>query len=335
MKIRILSIILSQMFLFFSACSGGNVIASGSMGITPEPQNFSTLQQISNYPFYLYSYPGDYGFEEYLKIGVHAQIQPFLPVESDFACSVFSAFDGDGNAVFGRNFDWYHHPILLLFTQPSKGYRSVSMVDISYLGYDLQHTPLDDPQALSNAPYLPFDGMNEAGLSVGMMSVPHAEGGDDPAKYTLDSLELIRLMLDYAGDVQEAVQLIQDYNVDFGSVPLHYLIADQGGHSAVIEYIGGKPVVIWSEKDWQISTNFLLTEQFTQGTCWRYDLLEAALSDSQGNLTMQESMNLLQSVSQTSNTATRWSVVYNLVDKTFWVVIGADYANVYKFSLAY
>lgn len=335
MKLKILSIVLTSMFLVSSTCSKGSAIPLEPIKTTAEPRQVSTLRQISDYPFYVYVYPGDYGFEEYLKMGVHTQIQPLLPVESDFACSVFSVFNGDSHAILGRNFDWYRHPILLLFTQPSTGYRSVSMVDISYLGYDEQLTPLDDPQALSNAPYLPFDGMNEAGLAVGMMSVPHAEGGNDPVKSTLDSLELIRLMLDYAGDVQEAVQLIQDYNVDFGSVPVHYLVADRGGHSAVIEYIDGELVVIRNEKDWQISTNFLLTEQPAPGSCWRYALLETALRDKQGDLTMEESMDLLRSVSQTGSAATRWSVVYNLVDRTLQVAVGADFDSVYEFLLDY
>ena len=36
--------------------------------------------------------------------------------------------------LLGRNFDWYEHPALILFTDPPDGYASVSMVDISYLG---------------------------------------------------------------------------------------------------------------------------------------------------------------------------------------------------------
>ncbi len=149
------------------------------------------------------------------------------------------------------------------------------MVDISYLGYDRQHSPLDDPQALLRAPYLPFDGMNEHGLAVGMMSVSHAEGGVDKEKFTLDELELIRLMLDYARDVPEALDLLEDFNIDFGSVPVHFLLADASGNSAVVEYLAGVPVVVKSAQPWQVATNFLITGRKTG---WREFLLPALQS---------------------------------------------------------
>ena len=50
----------------------------------------------------------------------------------------------------GRNFDWGLHSALVLFTDPPVpgAYASVSMVDISYLGYDPNHSPLDAPERL-------------------------------------------------------------------------------------------------------------------------------------------------------------------------------------------
>jgi hypothetical protein len=50
---------------------------------------------------------------------------------------------------------------------------------------------------------------------------------------------------------------------------------------------------------------------------------------------MEESMDLLRSVSQTGSAATRWSVVYNLVDRTLQVAVGADFDSVYEFLLDY
>jgi len=52
------------------------------------------------------------------------------------------------------------------------------MVDIAYLGfegqaaYGLTERPLDELAPLLSAPYLPFDGMNDQGLVVGMAAVP-------------------------------------------------------------------------------------------------------------------------------------------------------------------
>lgn len=300
------------------------------------PERSSTLEQISEYPLYVYFYSGDYGFEEYLQTGEYGSKQGVITKENTYSCSCFSAFGDERQAIFGRNFDWYYHPVLILFTQPSSGYRSVSMVDISYLGYDVDHSPLDDPQALLQTPYIPFDGMNEMGLAVGMMSIAHAEGGDDPQKVTIGSLELMRLLLDYAGNVEEAIRLIQDYNVDFEDIPVHYMIADKEGHSAIIEYIDGEPLVVRNDQEWQVSTNFLITEASSLGThstCWRYNLLEKELQRSNGVLDVQTGMGLLSKVSQAGDFATRWSVVYDLTHAKLQVAIGGEYNEVYEFSL--
>jgi len=300
------------------------------------PAYLESLAQVSEYPFYEAQYKGDYEFEVYLQSGEYPSLT-IEPVNSGaYACSCFAAL-GDADApIFGRNFDWNEHPALILFTDPASGYKSVSMVDISYLGYDKEFTPLDDPEELLRAPYLPFDGMNENGLAVGTMSVGHAAGGSDENKVTLDSLELIRLMLDYARDVPEALKLIEDYNVDFGTVPVHYLLADRAGNSAVVEYLGGKPVVIEKEDAWQAATNFILTEEQPSGadsSCRRYNQIVRTMETSEGNLEIEEGMHLLQETSQGGETGTRWSIIYDLLNKTVSVVIDRDYQQVFAFSL--
>ena len=79
--------------------------------------------------------------------------------------------------------------------------------------------PLDQRQALLNAPALPFDGMNERGLAVGMAAVLDGNMRPDPIKETVDSLQVIRKMLDQAGTVDEAVAVLQQYNIEWGSGP--------------------------------------------------------------------------------------------------------------------
>lgn len=301
--------------------------------LPPQPNPWlGSLKQISDHPLYELHYVGDYGFGQRAKQGARPSgwVQPAL---SGFACSVFAAAEGSGQRVMGRNFDWGPNPAVLLFTRPPGAYASVAMVDISYLGYDRQKTPLTDPGALKNAPYLPFDGMNEHGLAVGMMAISHAEGGNDPQKVTLDELEMIRLMLDYARNVPEALQLIQGYNVDFGSVPIHYLISDAAGNSAVIEYLDGKPVVLPNTAPWQVSTNFLISVEKPQGansSCSRYNQLSTTLARTNGQLGNTHPMDLLKGVSQAN---TRWSVVYHLATGKVSLVMGRNYDQVYETGL--
>jgi len=121
------------------------------------------------------------------------------------------------------------------------------MVDIAYLGFGgtrattLTGLPLAERQSLLDALLWPFDGMNEHGLVVGMAAVPPGQMHPDPDKETIGSLGVIRKMLDHARDVDEAVAILQNYNVDVESgPPLHYLIADPSGCSALVEFYEGE-----------------------------------------------------------------------------------------------
>ena len=75
------------------------------------------------------------------------------------ACfSGFFEYSNNKKLGMGRNFDWYEHPTLILFTNPPNAYASVSMVDISYLGFDQDDLITSADQELLQAPYYPFDG---------------------------------------------------------------------------------------------------------------------------------------------------------------------------------
>jgi hypothetical protein len=281
-------------------------------------ETLASLRKVDNYPLYEMHYDGDYGFGEYLRKGGGELPTPeagLSKTERAFGCTCFAALAQGGETIFGRNFDWYENPALILFTDPPEGYASVSMVDITYLGYEKGISASANRQALLRAPFLPFDGMNEYGLAVGMMAVDYADGGNDPQKMSLGDLEVIRLMLDYARDVSEGLALLQNYNVRFGDVPIHYLVADRAGNSAVIEYVGGERRVLQNQQPWQVATNFLISEVLPekgQAPCWRYNQASQALEQAGGRLSPDAAMALLQSVSLTGDYPTRWSVVYNL-----------------------
>jgi hypothetical protein len=194
-----------------------------------EQKTLASFKQIDSFPLYEMHYYADYGFDNYLHGG--SGKLPIMENGSGFeslgwGCTGFAALNPENDLVFGRNFDWHVHPAMILFTDPPDAYASVSIVDISYLGYGTNFPKMRDRQALLRAPYLPFDGMNEKGLAVGMMAVDYADGGTDPSKMTLEDLDVIRLLLDYAATVDEGIALLGNYNVLFEEVPLHYMLAD-------------------------------------------------------------------------------------------------------------
>jgi hypothetical protein len=296
-------------------------------------QTLPSLEKLDDHPLYVMRYTGDYGFQEYLKTGARPQASAPSAQNPDWACTCFSALNPAGDPLYGRNFDWDNDPILVLLTDSPDGYASITTVDVKYLGITRDALTDQDRQRLLGAPYLPFDGMNEYGLVVGMMAVD-AEPPRDPGKVTIGSLEAIRLMLDYAKTVDEAVSLIGQYNIDFTSGPgLHYLVSDRGGHSALIEFTGGKMIVLRSETPWQVSTNFIITGKSAdeaRSSCTRYAAASRRLEETRGRLTMDEALGLLRDVSQPS---TLWSVVYNMHSGETKFTVRRDYEQKYTFQM--
>jgi hypothetical protein len=300
----------------------------------------ASLEVVSDFPLYVMRYEGDYGFSAFLEAAREEgspQVELPAPPPDAWACTGFAGSSPEGEIVFGRNFDWHRHPALLLFTHPPDGFASVSMVDIAYLGYTQHVADWQDRQALLEAPYLPFDGMNSADLAVGMMAVHAADSGADPAKPTLDELQVIRLLLDRAASVAEALDLLSSVNIDFsGGPPLHYLIADASGKSAVVEFVGGEMRSIPNTSAWQVSTNFLISEEQPQdadSSCWRYNRAYTTLEQSGGRLSDEAATTLLEEVAQGGDYPTIWSVVYNLTAKTIRLVVGREYGQVFSYAL--
>ena len=294
----------------------------------------SSLTKVSDYPLYTMTYSGEY---------TQFQSTQTLPNPNDkdsntWACSLFAALTDPQSQVFGRNFDWQYSPALLLFSRPADGYASASMVDIGYLVDEnlvdhLDELPLLERKPLLEAPLWPFDGMNEYGLVIGMAAVPPGNVAPDPTKETIDSLLVMRKVLDHAKSVEEALKIITAYNIDFGGgPPLHYLIADADGDAALLEYSRGEIIVLHNEQPWHAATNFLRSQagDSAEGHCWRYDRIIQQMTESKGVLSSTEAITLLSQVAQAN---TQWSVVYSIRSKDISVAMGGQYKQVFSFSL--
>lgn len=338
--------------LLLSACGAPTLQTQPTLSkvevstLTPDEAETATLQsleQVDEYPLYTMRYYGTYPGPA-RSLGPPDLSQPTIVsaptgCRVTWGCSLFAALRDEDSRLLGRNFDWHFSPALVLFTDPADGYASVSMVDIEYLGFqgdrsrNLTDLPLEERRSLLDAPSLPFDGMNEKGLAVGMAAVPREEMPYDPQKKTVDQLEVIREILDHAETVDEAIHILDSFNTDMGSAPIHYLIASASGDSAVVEFYQGEMVVFRNESFWQVATNFLLasTNGQPQGQCWRYDLIEQYLKELEGKASSRDAIRLLENVSQD---ITQWSIVYNMTRGDLNVVMGRDYSGtIHTFQL--
>ena len=304
-----------------------------------EFNTLNTLEKVDDYPLYSMTYYGDY----HHRVSSEAN-QSVVAAEMTYSselvwgCSLFAALGDENNMLYGRNFDWEYSPGLLLFTNEPGALASVTMVDIAYLGFGganadtLMDLPLNERISLLDAPFLPFDGMNEAGLVIGMAAVPPGNMSLDPEKETIGSLRVIREMLDFASTVDQALEIMRSYNIDIqGGPPIHYLIADYLGSSVLVEFYEGEMVVIPNEASWHQATNFLraATGDSTEGICWRHDTISERLQEAGGRVTVEGAFDLLEDVSQDG---TQWSVVYEIDDCQVNVVMGRQYKSVHTFE---
>lgn len=175
---------------------------------------------------------------------------------------------------------------------------------------------LDSPagrRTLLKAPLLPFDGMNEHGLAVGMAAEESAVAARRPGRTLVGSVRVMRLALEQARTVRQAVDVLGRYDVDFdGGPPLHYFVADATGASAIIEWVGGRFTVIpRGTQPWQVMVNFQQATSTAASrqadTRWR--TATSRLAAARGRLDPAGVLGLLQDVRQGH---TQWSVAYDL-----------------------
>ncbi|MDF2883104.1 MAG: choloylglycine hydrolase [Clostridiaceae bacterium] len=322
-----------------------------------ELRSLASLKVIDDYPMYRMTYYGDYGFDEFLKVGANSDrdIEKFvtnrllkgLPIHINVTgagCTAFVTKSDKGDTILARNFDFTYSPSLQVWTNPKNGYASISTVNLSFAGYSKGNLPT--PMGMNSfltlaAPYLPFDGMNEKGVSMALLSVPEAHGGSSKNKITINTTTAIRLVLDKAATVDEAVELLSKYNIYFsGDVKCHYLIADATGKSVIVEFWDGGLQVVKADKSYQIASNFIAYKGLNIGEGYdefdRYDAVKVAIEKNQGKLTTQQTIDLLTQVGvhgPSGEDKLQWSMIYNLTDLQGYGFAHRNKGNVTEFNL--
>ena len=236
-----------------------------------------------------------------------------------FGCSTIYTQDENGTYFFGRNYDWAECETMIVHTKPENGYESVSTCCLDFLGFGDKYAPdgsMTERMQSTAAIYVPLDGMNAKGLVVADLTA-----GDDEETYqrtgkvNLTTTTAIRLLLDKAADVDEAVALLKQYDMNSSIGISHHLsIADAHGKSIVVEYVNGEMLV----SETKVVTNHYLTDCEKRGvgsaqSRERYDTL-AAYS---GPTDAPQVRDMLESVAQKnypktdgSYEKTMWSIVY-------------------------
>lgn len=277
-------------------------------------------------------YEGDYGFDEFLLQGgasSDAEVVAYLSenvltsakgISFDgmaFGCSTISVKDADGHYLFGRNFDWNTCNAMIVQNTPEKGYASISTVNTDFIdrsGMELSSLP-DRSQAVLCL-YAPLDGMNEKGLALSVNMIQDTAAiSQNSDKPDITTTTAIRLLLDRAADVEEAVALLQQYDMHASmGYMMHLALADTRGRSVVVEYVNNEMIV----NETPVVTNFYFAEGEKKGigtaqSQERYEILMEALADNK-TMSMEDVRKALDRVSKDNFgefESTEWSIVCN------------------------
>ena len=276
---------------------------------------------------------------EYLGGRLLSDLPGLLFGGNPFGCSTLSVQRRDGGYFFGRNFDWNTCSALIVSSRPAQGYASISTVNLDFIkagGVDISGLP-DSVQAII-ALYAPLDGMNEKGLAVSVNMIQDSDTIEQNTdKPDITTTTAIRLLLNRAADVEEAIFLLEQYDMHASmGMMVHFAIADADGRSVAVEYVNNEMTVT----DTQIVTNFYIAqgEKYGIGTSQshlRYDILHEALN-AEGVMNAEEVRNALDSVSKDNFgefESTEWSIVMNQETKEMTYYHRENYDTGYTFRI--
>ncbi len=350
---KALSFLLSALVLFSCTCFGS---------MKKQQESLSSVQKLAD-GLYTMNYTYDYDIDELLKNGVSNHIELILKgIRKSFlkgnlpalGCTTFNAVTPEGNYIFARNFDYIECDHALVWTHPKNGYASVSSVSMLFNGYDKDFTAENkmNRSFMMLAPYVPFDGMNEKGLSIGILELECPAVFQLTEKPNLTCTMMIRAVLDKAATVQEAIEIFRAYDLReplfMPNYSYHYHIADASGNSVVVEYINGKMNLIYPEKkdgnrvDYIAAANYCLTPGADDPNGMgqeRVAKVYSYLYKTSGVLSTVQAIDVLHRVSMDEDDlhgficSTIWSIVYDQTELTLKLCSQNNFEKVFEFSV--
>lgn len=260
-----------------------------------------------------------------------------------FGCSSFAVITPDGHHLMGRNYDYPETDLIMIYSDPADGYASISMADIGLLGLGTDEGEINPLSAGSRFmslvfPYVSVDGINEAGVGVSILQLDHEEIHQDTGKPDILMNVAIRAILDKCGSTDEALALLNSYDMhSMIDRSFHLFITDRSGKSVIVEWIDNEMIVT----EGCAVTNHVLGVNDTElepdtDSATRYAILTADISACSGTADAVAAMTFLSEAALRSNDPddmqTEWSCVYDLDD--FKVTICTDTAYEKSFAVS-
>lgn len=283
-------------------------------------------------------------------------------------CSAFAVPDDERiDYLMGRNYDFRHFDktgtsyvptsAILVHTAPANGKKSISMVDGLNMGFQkgFYTDGNTDLSLMMGLPYAALDGINEDGFAIGVLALNEKQTCQETGLPRISTTVAIRMLLDHASTVKEAVAMLKRYDMDMrgnGRSNYHFFMADAIGDYAIVEYTIPKGdsiprvmEVLTGNDTLRCVTNFYISPTMIGTTDgWgsehgkgRYETMRKTLHENNYTLGEAKAMVLLDSVSQPPTeeltSQTQWSSLYNLSEKTLRLTILREYGKEYNFKV--
>ena len=223
----------------------------------------------------------------------------------------------------GRNYDWTYddQAYFVIYTPAKENRHAVLGVAGSVAALTAETVDSGEwSEGYRSLAFATLDGVNDAGVACNILVVPSGEAGitsgSNPGAEDLPAVMLNRYVLDYAGSVEEAIELLANRNVYMPHTQamdqeFHWMISD-AERTVVVEFVNNEMVVLEDEK---IATNFYLYNFDHSGETLpripegieRYRLIEAGY---ESTATESGMMAMLQSLN--------YSQCYDLQTVPFW-----------------
>ena len=305
----------------------------------------------------------DYSIEDIINYGIKddqtmidailKESLPLIPAKinvPDYGCTSFTLTDTDGDVHMGRNYDFRKDTsAMMVYCTPKDGYKSVAFAALDNISANVPDESMAKKLATLTAPFICLDGMNEKGVSISVLTLDSEPVRQNTGKPVIATTLAIRLVLDKAATTEEAVELLNSYDMFSSSGrDYHFYITDASGDGRVVEYDPESEDRNLIATSTEAVTNFFIRHKdkvlpnqkngiYGHGR-ERYDVVMKVLDEEKGNYTNATVWEAMKVAAQnpdpeaiTSNT--QWSVSYNNTDLTAEIAIRRNWEDVTQFEI--
>jgi len=160
-----------------------------------------------------------------------------------FACTTF-CINKNGQLVFGRNYDWVTGAGIVNTNQRGLFKTSNKTSDGETISWISKYGSITFNQYGKE---FPTGGMNEKGLVVELMWLDGTVYPVADARPAVIVLQWIQYQLDNSATTAELISSDAQIRISSKATPIHFLVADAGGHVATIEFLNGRMTVHQNE----------------------------------------------------------------------------------------